>query len=326
MEDIYESILRDGYGLKLYSAARSRTCLICSTDKGVFDLKKNIYDESIINLEGEIKKSLNKNGFMEVIPFIDTLEGSIFYAFNDSRYTLEGHKNFAPADEEGKWDYIKGAQTMAKMHLACEMEDFVCDRKNYGRLESIYEKRIAEFKRIRKRIKKDGIYDKADMIIKEYYNYYINRAQAALDMLKKSDYMAVSAEAEKRKTFCHNSFKGENIKLEPESGKYYVDNFGKAAYDICVSDLAYYIRQLIKREDTTAYDIKAVIDAYDGINTLSGESRSIAAAMVVFPWKFMSLCNEYYNKRKVFTFDASVQRIERCAGIIEKEESIINII
>ena len=36
--------------------------------------------------------------------------------------------------------------------------------------------------------------------------------------------------------------------------------------------------------------------------------------------------NEYYNKRKAFTFDASVQRLERCVENIKKEEEIINVL
>jgi len=326
MEEMYEIILKEGYGLKLYSTVRNRTCLVCSTDKGVFDLKKNIYDESIIVFEGEIKKNLNANGFKEVIPFIDTNDEKMFFEYNDCRYTLEQHKNFLPASEDGSWDYVKGASTMARMHMASTMEEFVCDRINYGRLENIYEKRIAEFKRIRKRIKKLGTYSKTDMLIKDYYKYYLNRADAALDMLKQSDYASVSAKSEKKKSFCHNSFKGDNIKIDGRTGSMFVDNFGKATYDICVSDLAYYIKQIIKRDDAGPREVQQVIEVYAEEAGLDKADRMINAAMVVFPWKFMSLCNEYYNKRKAFAFDSAVQRLERCTDIIKKEEEIINML
>ncbi len=326
MDEMYDIILNEGYGMKLKSAARTRTCLVCTTDKGIFDLKKNIYDENIVVFEGEIKKCLKGNGFDGVIPFEETLDGNIFYEYNDCRYTLEAHKNFIPPADDGKWDYMKAARVLAHMHNASFMDSFVCERKNYGRLESIYEKRIIEFKRIRKRIKKDGVYDKADMLIKKYYDYYLNRAQTALEMLKKSNYSLLSKYAEEKRCFCHNGFKGENIKTEVSSGKIYVDNFGKASYDIYVSDLAYYIRRLIKREDTNAENIENAIKEYSSVRPVDGDERTTAFAMVVFPQKFMNLCNEYYNKRKVFTFDASVQRIERCTEAIKKEESIINII
>ena len=60
MDEMYDIILNEGYGMKLKSAARTRTCLVCTTDKGIFDLKKNIYDENIVVFEVEIKSVLNE--------------------------------------------------------------------------------------------------------------------------------------------------------------------------------------------------------------------------------------------------------------------------
>ncbi len=324
MDEMYEIILKDGFGLKLKGATRTRSSLICFTDKGSFDLKKNIFDESRIIFEGEIRKNLNKNGFMNAVPFIDTVDGDIFFRYGDGRYTLENHIDTVSFDEEEGWDYTEGAATLGRLHNASFMDDFVCDRKNFGRLITTYEKRITEFKRIRKRIKKDALYDKADMIIKKYYTYYLKRAEDAIKMVQESNYDALSMYAMENKTFCHNSFKGDNIKRDKKTGEIYVDNFAKASYDVCISDLAYYIRRVIKMEDTDQNTVKDVLEAYGCETHLTDDKKALTKAMVVFPWKFMSLCNEYYNKRKGFTFDASVQRIEKCIRDIEKEELIIN--
>ena len=83
---------------------------------------------------------------------------------------------------------------------------------------------------------------------------------------------------------------------------------------------------MIKRDDCGKTEIQRVMDKYASETAFSNPEKTLTAAMIVFPWKFMSLCNEYYNKRKAFTFDASVQRIERCTEAIEKEEEIINCI
>ena len=57
MDEMYDIILNEGYGMKLKSAARTRTCLVCTTDKGIFDLKKNIYDENINKAIAILRKS-----------------------------------------------------------------------------------------------------------------------------------------------------------------------------------------------------------------------------------------------------------------------------
>ena len=40
MEEIYEKIMREGYGLQLRHGTRTRTGLVCRTDRGLRELKK----------------------------------------------------------------------------------------------------------------------------------------------------------------------------------------------------------------------------------------------------------------------------------------------
>ena len=40
MEDIYEKILWDGYGLRYRGGSRTRSGLVCRTDAGLRELKK----------------------------------------------------------------------------------------------------------------------------------------------------------------------------------------------------------------------------------------------------------------------------------------------
>lgn len=39
MEEIYEKIMREGYGLQLRHGTRTRTGLVCRTDRGLRELK-----------------------------------------------------------------------------------------------------------------------------------------------------------------------------------------------------------------------------------------------------------------------------------------------
>ena len=51
MEDINAKILQQGFGIKLISAYRTRTGLVCKTDRGMLELKKTYADDESLERE-----------------------------------------------------------------------------------------------------------------------------------------------------------------------------------------------------------------------------------------------------------------------------------
>ena len=55
MEEIYEKIMREGYGLQLRHGTRTRTGLVCRTDRGLCELKKPSGSSDSLRLAFDVK-------------------------------------------------------------------------------------------------------------------------------------------------------------------------------------------------------------------------------------------------------------------------------
>ena len=58
MEEIYEKIMREGYGLQLRHGTRTRTGLVCRTDRGLRELKKPRGSTDSLRLAFDVKTAL----------------------------------------------------------------------------------------------------------------------------------------------------------------------------------------------------------------------------------------------------------------------------
>ena len=89
MEEIYEKIMREGYGLQLRHGTRTRTGLVCRTDRGLCELKKPRGSTDSLRLAFDVKKRLRENGFANISRCYPTLEGEPFYRQDGTLYILE---------------------------------------------------------------------------------------------------------------------------------------------------------------------------------------------------------------------------------------------
>jgi len=79
MEEIYEKIMREGYGLQLRHGTRTRTGLVCRTDRGLCELKKPRGSTDSLRLAFDVKKRLRENGFANMSRFIGRTGRFIFW-------------------------------------------------------------------------------------------------------------------------------------------------------------------------------------------------------------------------------------------------------
>ena len=63
MDDINAKILQQGFGVKLVSSYRTRTGLVCRTDRGLLELKKTFSDDVSLEMESALKQYLSSRGF-----------------------------------------------------------------------------------------------------------------------------------------------------------------------------------------------------------------------------------------------------------------------
>lgn len=322
MEDINGKILYQGYGLKLLNTTRSRGGFVCKTDKGYKELKKKNTQENLLLFESEAKDHLSLHGFQNLNKFNKTIEEKPFYFFEGNHYTVEDYIPTQSADLTSKQTILEATSTLARMHQASKGFHSEIQITNIGHLPILYEKRIQELNRIKKWIANQSCLSKIDLIVLKNYAYFKEKAEQSLDLLHSSKYNELMEQAIKDNSFCHNAYKGDNIRVL-ESGALFVSGFQKCAYDYCMIDLAEFIRRYMKNEDCQPEIIASILEAYDQVHSVTPADKELIFAMLSYPYKFLKLCNEYYNKRRVYVSDAIVQKMENCVAQSERNNQII---
>ena len=161
-----------------------------------------------------------------------------------------------------------------------------------------------------------------DLLVKQKFPYYIEKIEQAKQLFLEVNYKNEIKQVEAQKVVCHNAFKGENIR-QNEKGDIYVTGFSKCSYDTHMVDLAMYFRRFLKKQQWDSKIIEQMFCAYESENALTVQDKKILLALFIYPEKFLSLCNEYYNKRQVCVSPAMLERMENCIAGIEKNEKMI---
>lgn len=323
MEDINEKILKEGYGIKLLSGYKSRKGFICYTDKGMKELKKVGLNEKNILFENDVKEHLYKKGFLHLNRFLPTIRQTPFFHFDGMNYVLENYVETQSMDDTSDEAWICYAQILANIHLCGIGLNSEYGKKNMNRIPNLYEKRRIELIKIKKRINRQSHYNSMDLIILKNFEYYMKKVQQAEKILKVSQYEKCVWNSKNKITICHNAFKPENIRLT-ENGTIIITGFEKCTYDCNVTDLAEYLRRYLKTENCNNKTIQGILQSYHEVRKISKEEFNIIYGMLIYPYKFLKLCNEYYNKRRVCVSEAMIQRMEKCVFTNMQAEKILS--
>lgn len=318
MEDINARILQQGFGMKLLSSFRTRTGLVCKTDRGLFELKKTFSDDVSLEMEYALRQYMLSRGFDGLDTAYRTTEDMPCYRMDDSAYVLIEYCSSARMDIENEDDLKEMSETLALFHNAAEGFDDGRIRSTCGMAEEFLEKRTGEFTRIRRRIKNFRDYTPVDLMIIKYYDMYMERINMAGELLKKADFRCAAESADKKHSICHNAFKNDNVR-KTEDKKVIVSGLYECTVDVSITDVAHLIRRYIKTENADEKGIEEIIESYRKIREVSDNDLTIIKGLIVYPYKFLKLCNSHYNKRRVCISAAAVERFENCVANFKKE-------
>lgn len=325
MEEIYEKILWEGYGLKLRGATRTRTGLLCRTDAGLRELKKPRGNRENLRFAFDVKEQLRKNGFTHISRFYPALDGEPFYTQDGTLYSLEDTTPAEVLGEEDMASFLRGAQTLGALHHAARGLKSDAAHWDRERLPRLYAKRRAELAKLRHRQEKRHRYDALDLLLLRYDAPFMAQTAEAEALLQAGDYAgAVDAAAEKG-AFCHNAYKGESLRLAAD-GALFIGSFDKCTAELPLADLAAYLRRYMKKTEGAPEGIEKMLQAYEKTMPLSRADFLLLQGMLLYPEKFLRLVNRYYNRRRSCISPAMQERLCRAAEEEKKSAALRDIL
>ncbi len=312
MEELYEKILWEGYGLKFRGGTRTRTGLVCRTDQGLRELKKPRGNMENLRFAYAVKEQLRKNGFTSIGRFSCAVDGEPFYYRDGMLYSLEDPTPAQTLGEDTAESFIRGARTLGQMHLAARGLRSAAAHWERDRLPRLYAKRQSELAKLRHRKEKRRGYDAIDLLLLRYYEQFMAQTSDAIALLSQGGYADAVDRAEKEGAFCHHAYKGESLRLT-DAGELFISSFDKCGAELPLSDLAGYLRRYMKKTDGGAAGAERMLAAYEKSLPLSQKDRTILRGMLLYPEKFLRLVNGYYNRRRSCVSPAMQERLSRAA-------------
>lgn len=98
---------------------------------------------------------------------------------------------------------------------------------------------------------------------------------------------------------CHLDYVNKNIIFD-DFQKIWVIDFDKCSMDYCVHDISYFLRRMLKR-DNTMWDFEIAVNclnSYEKIRDLNLEEYRYILSYLSFPQKFWKISRDYYNNIK----------------------------
>lgn len=300
--------LFERFNLKVLDVIPVRKIYIIITDKGNKVLKRIDYSiEELKNIYEGIKYI--KNSFDRVIDFMETKEGEIYCKWQEDIYCVMDLVQGRECEYSNPVDIVIASKGIAELHKASEgYRPLIAEKNVCGNTIESFERRLEEmafFKSIALLCK---IKTKFDEIFLKNYDYYENKIKESISILKKSQFYKICSQEDKV-VLCHHDLANHNILINNEKA-YFVD-FDYSIVDLRVHDLCNFISKAIKEY---AYDIdraKTIIMEYGKINSVEKDELTILYGMLTFPQDFFSISRDYYTRRKLWTEDTFISRLER---------------
>ena len=325
MEDIYKKILWEGYGLHYYGGTRTRTGLLCKTDRGLGELKKARVPKEGILFAHDMKKGLRENGFSGICLFFSTVDGQPFYRWDNTCYILEEPLPPQNMEEQKAETFLLGAAALGNMHRCGRGCHSAYAKWNQDRLPVYFAKRHSELAKIRKRIQRSCSYSPMDLIVLKEYSRFMENMEQAQSLLAEAEYGVLVAKTQEAGGFFHDSFKGDHLRMA-EDGRVFVGGFEKCSADVPALDLAAYLRRFMRKTEGDRAVLEGMLQAYEAACPLSREERQLVLAMVAFPDRFIKLIHTFYNKRQVCVSPAMQERLEEAVQESMEAQRLLHIL
>lgn len=132
--------------------------------------------------------------------------------------------------------------------------------------------------------------DRFSKLFLEHFDINLKLAKLALNISSTINSNNLS------RSLCHMDYVNKNI-IFHQTDSIWVIDFDKCKIDYCIHDISYFLRRLLKR-DNTKWDIEVAVNTlnrYDTIKPLSLDEYKYLISYLSFPQKFWKISRDYYN-------------------------------
>lgn len=145
-----------------------------------------------------------------------------------------------------------------------------------------------------------------------YFDCNLSLAQISLEISSLIDNSKLS------RSLCHGDYVNKNIIFGDDNNVWIID-FDKCQNDYCAHDLSYFMRRILKR-DNTMWDLNlaiSILKSYNYISPLNASDLRYIVAYICFPQKYWKISRDYYKNIKKCNKNAFLTLLKKANSKID---------
>lgn len=294
------------YGLVPKSTARARGAMLCYTEKGLLILREFRGSERKLKKQQELLQTLRENGLL-VDCYLENQEGNLVSRDKDDiPYTLQYWYEGKECDTKQKEDILEGVHAMARLHKAMRLApDEAYVQKS---LREEYTRHNAEIRKIRKFIRKKGPTNQFEKDFLSSAQWFLERGEAALQMLENTSYETLRARAVAEGCVCHGEYNQHNVLILKEGTA--VTNFAHWTFDVQMADLYCFMRKVLEKYNWNLDLARAMLRAYHQYKPITDAEMQNLKVRFTYPEKYWKLANYYFSHNKAWISEKNIEKLQ----------------
>lgn len=280
-------------------------------------LKKVYYDEPNLLYVYSAMEWLHRNG-LHVPKLLPTNDNNRYINYMNMLFILTPWVNGIKCDFDDKSHMEISSIALAKLHKSSK--DFFpisgsSSRIAYDDYHISADKHLEQILATAKQAKHYN--DRFSKIFLKYFNTNLELAKLS------SSISSTINNDELSKSLCHGDYVNKNILID--GSVVWLIDFDKCKMDYSAHDISYFLRRLLKRENTN-WDIDLtlnILDDYMSINPLSSSDLKYVLAYIAFPQKFWKISRDYYKNIKRCNKNAFISLLEKGVDKTERQLEFI---
>jgi len=320
MEKLSQVVL-DAFGIQTRCIKKEKGYFLCSTESGLVKVHTTSESFEAIRLQHAIKEHLAERGFFQTGRFRLTKTGQPYILIGREAYVAT---NLPPKQPETNFEnedeVIQVFQSLAHFHIAASNMPEINIPVALP-LQEIYTRQLAELTQAGKQARRGSRMSDFDVAFIKHAPHATKSIEYAINQIASTNYIPLYKNATNIKSLCHNALKEENLLVAANTT--YIVNFTQATIDLQLNDLATLIRRYAHRS-SKCIPANRLIDTYSDIFPLPQDAHHILHAQLIFPWAFMKLVSQYYSKKRNWTPNGLINRMDTTLAEQESYESYIS--
>ena len=279
---------------------------LCSTDNGLVKVHITSEPPEAILQQHSIKEYLAAMGFPWTGRFQLTKSGQPYVLIGRETYVMTSlPQHYREIDIDSEGEVLQAFKSLAHFHIAAQNMPQT-SIPHAQPLPETYTHQINELNQAGKQARRSPRLSDFDVSFIKHAPHYKEIMEESIARLQSTNYTQQRNNAITHNHLCHNSLKEEN--LLSTSPVTHIINFSNAVIDTQLSDIAALVRRYAQRS-SKSIPIGRLLQAYDKVNPLPQGATDILHAQLRFPWAFMKIVTQYYSKKRNWTPNGLLHRM-----------------